>query len=107
MEDTVRVTGRDVEREARWLREAGHHFPACVLEGLWRELAADGRDCITLGRGAMTADDIGNLKPGDQVRHLLSGESYVVTASHGDRATAARTADLTNPCEWERVVDAK
>lgn len=106
MDGTIRITERDVEREVRWLREAGHHFPACLMECLWREVAATGVDTVTLGRGAMNTEDLGRLRPGETVRHLPTGESYVVTASHGGRATAVRTAEVSNPCEWERVPDA-
>jgi hypothetical protein len=50
----------------------------------------------------MSHADMSALKPGDIVRGVR-GESYVVTANYGDRVTAVRTADLTNPHEWEIV----
>jgi hypothetical protein len=45
-----------------------------------------------------------DLAPGDLVRHKIP-QSYnqrlIVTANYGGRATAVRTADLTNASEWE------
>jgi hypothetical protein len=107
MEGTIRITERDLEREVRWLREAGHHFPACLMERLWREVAATGADGVTLGRGAMDAEDLGRLRPGETVRHLPTGESFVVTSCHAGRVTAVRTADVSDPREWERVPDGR
>lgn len=40
MEDSIRITTRDVEREARWLRVAGHAFAATLMEAMWAELNA-------------------------------------------------------------------
>lgn len=36
--DCVPIRASDIEREARWLREAGHTFAASLLEALWREI---------------------------------------------------------------------
>lgn len=45
---------------------------------------------------------IGELKQGDIVRHKVYTDLvYVVHANYGTRATAVRTADITNPGEWE------
>jgi hypothetical protein len=41
------------------------------------------------------------------VRHLPTGESFVVTSCHAGRATAVRTADVSDPREWERVPDGR
>ncbi len=43
------------------------------------------------------------LKAGDLVRHKHEAKPYIVHANYGDRVTAARTVDLTNPFEWEKV----
>ena len=52
----------------------------------------------------MTKTQFKKLKPGDLVRHVLSGSTaYVVTANYGERVTAVRTMDLTNPSEWIKV----
>jgi hypothetical protein len=51
----------------------------------------------------MTPEELRNLQPGDLVRGKLLGMIYVVTANYGDRVTAVRTADITNPEEWELV----
>ncbi len=44
---------------------------------------------------------IQNLKPGQLIRSKSSEISFIVTDVFGDRATAVRVADITNPCEWE------
>lgn len=44
---------------------------------------------------------IKDVKLGLVVRGRASGEAYIVTANYGDRATAVRTQDITNPDEWE------
>lgn len=43
------------------------------------------------------------LERGDIVRHITSAETYVVLANYGDRITAVKHADMTNPAEWESV----
>jgi len=48
----------------------------------------------------MTEDEFRNLQPGDIVRNTHSLNSYVVTANYGNRVTAVKTIDLTNPSEW-------
>jgi hypothetical protein len=35
------------------------------------------------------------------VRHAVTKEVYTVTSNYGTRATAVKTADITNPSEWE------
>ena len=51
----------------------------------------------------MTKDEIKNLKTGDILRHKLGLNGYVVTANYGDRITAVRTVDITNPDEWDLI----
>ncbi len=48
----------------------------------------------------MTRDQFKALKPGDLVRNTGSSSAYIVHANYGDRVTAAKTVDLTNPSEW-------
>ena len=48
----------------------------------------------------MTREIMAALQPGDLIRHRESGEALVVTASYGNRVTAVRTYDVTNPGEW-------
>jgi len=45
--------------------------------------------------------DFSDLKRGDIVRHKGTHQVFTVTANYGSRVTAAATADLTNPSEWE------
>lgn len=51
----------------------------------------------------MTDDELQNLQPGDLIRGKVDGEAYVVTANYGSHVTAVRTADLTNPIEWDII----
>jgi len=51
----------------------------------------------------MKVEEMKNLKRGDIVKNDGSGNSYVVTANYGDRITAVRTVDITNPSEWQKV----
>lgn len=51
-------------------------------------------------------ESIEELKAGDLIRHKMPverpfGETLMVQANYGDRATAIRTADVTNAPEWE------
>lgn len=55
----------------------------------------------------MTHEEFASLKVGDIVRGKSSGQGYVVAAHYGSRVTAVRTADLTNPSEWDLVWDAE
>lgn len=55
----------------------------------------------------MNQDDLKNLNVGDLVRHAAFHGVYVVTGNYGDRVTAVRTVDLTNPSEWEIVKKAE
>ena len=51
----------------------------------------------------MNKNDFDNLVVGDIVRHKSSIHTYVVTAHFGDRITAVRSVDITNPYEWDVV----
>lgn len=46
---------------------------------------------------------ISDFKRGTIVRSKVTGQTYVVDANYGDRATVSTTADITNPEEWEVV----
>lgn len=48
----------------------------------------------------MTKAEMKDLKQGDVVESLSSNITYVVLANYGDRITAVRNADITNPSEW-------
>lgn len=52
----------------------------------------------------MTGKQFKSLDVGDIVRGRVSGVSYVVTGNYGGRVTAVRTAEITNPDEWELIV---
>lgn len=54
----------------------------------------------------MTKTNFNNLNRGDQVKHKGDGNYYIVTANYGDRITAVKTVDLTNPSEWDLVCKA-
>jgi hypothetical protein len=51
----------------------------------------------------MTQDQLKALRPGDIVQGKASMEIFVVTANYGDRVTAVKTVDITNPAEWNLV----
>lgn len=51
----------------------------------------------------MTREQFEALQPGDLVRHKIGSEALIVHANYGGRITAVRTADLTNPAEWDVV----
>jgi hypothetical protein len=53
----------------------------------------------------MTKEQFRALKEGDIVRSE-GGLGYIVTANYGDRVTAVRTMDMTNPDEWVLVLKA-
>jgi len=44
--------------------------------------------------------EMSSFKRGKIIRHKSSGNSYVVNANYGDRATATRIVDITHPEEW-------
>lgn len=52
----------------------------------------------------MKLSDFASLEIGDIVRPSGGASSYVVTGNYGGRVTAVRTADLTNPGEWDLIV---
>lgn len=43
------------------------------------------------------------LERGDIVRHVDSGNSYVVIANYGEHATAVRSIEISDPTEWEII----
>jgi len=55
----------------------------------------------------VTKDQLRNLKRGDIVRSFSSKITYMVTSNYGDRSTAVRTVELTNPGEWEVIYEAE
>jgi len=42
-----------------------------------------------------------DIKPGMLIRSKFNKEVWMVTANYGERLTAVRTQDVTNPFEWE------
>ncbi len=54
----------------------------------------------------MKREKFNALQRGDLIRHVTTGNSFVVVDSNGrGRVTIARTVDATNPDEWERCPD--
>lgn len=47
--------------------------------------------------------DFKDLRRGDLVKSKSSGVVYIVSSNYGGRVTAVKTADLTNPSEWEHI----
>ena len=52
----------------------------------------------------MNKDVFRQLARGDIIRHKLNGESHIVTGNYGNRITAVRTVDMTNPDEWDLIL---
>jgi hypothetical protein len=48
----------------------------------------------------MTDEQFRRLKLGDLVYHCLGSGPYMVTFNFGERVTAVKTVDMTNPQEW-------
>lgn len=55
----------------------------------------------------MTKEQFQALERGDILRNKSSKSSYVVDANYGNRVSAVKTVDITNPDEWELVQRAK
>lgn len=51
----------------------------------------------------MTKDEMRALREGDIVRGKSSGMAFIITGNYGERLTAVRSVDITNPDEWEKV----
>jgi hypothetical protein len=47
---------------------------------------------------------LNELKVGDLIKGKSSELGYIVTANYGNRLTATRTQDVTNPDEWELFI---
>lgn len=53
----------------------------------------------------MTHEELQRLQPGDIVANLgHSSTLYIVTANYGNRVTAVKTVDITNPSEWSLML---
>ena len=50
--------------------------------------------------GWLSINEVSQLDRGDIVRHKSGGNSYVIDATYGERATAVDTRDITNADEW-------
>jgi hypothetical protein len=51
--------------------------------------------------------NLSDLRPGDIIRPKHGDINFVVTANYGNRVTAVKTADVTNPIEWEVMNEEK
>ena len=49
----------------------------------------------------MTNEEFKNLQAGDVIRNKSTETTYIVTDHFGDRVTAVRIADVTNPSECD------
>jgi hypothetical protein len=45
--------------------------------------------------------DFSKINAGDIIKHKADHRKYIVTANFGNRITAVKTIDATNPIEWE------
>lgn len=55
----------------------------------------------------MTNEEFKHLNTGDVVGSKMSGVSYVVMNNYGDRVTAVRSLDMTNPNEFDLLSKAQ
>jgi hypothetical protein len=55
----------------------------------------------------MTKNEFKQLDTGDIVRSLATNIAYVVSANYGNRVTAVKTVDMTNPQEWSLIAKAE
>jgi hypothetical protein len=55
----------------------------------------------------MTKEQLQMLHPGDIIQGKASRQLYIVTGNFGTRVTAVQTVDVTNPDEWELVMEAR
>ena len=54
----------------------------------------------------MNKEQFKKLKAGDIVRHKAErSKAYIVHDNCGDRVTAVRVVDMTNPAEWDLAVE--
>jgi len=51
----------------------------------------------------MTKDEWYTLEPGDVVQNKLSGTSYIVVRTQGNKISLIRTLEANHPVEWELV----
>ena len=49
----------------------------------------------------MKPSQMRRLQPGDMIRNINTGSTYVVVCNHGTRITARRTVEITDTSEWE------
>lgn len=45
------------------------------------------------------------LKEGDVVRHKIGSQGFIVTSDYGDSKIITRTLIISNPREWDLIVD--
>lgn len=56
----------------------------------------------------MTDEQLKALGPGDIIKHKSGApDGIMVTRNYGDRVTAVKTFDITNPYEWILVAVSK
>lgn len=48
---------------------------------------------------------ISELKTGNIIRHVGGGNAYVISDNDGRSATAVLTKDISNPIEWEVLIE--
>ncbi len=54
----------------------------------------------------MNKEQFKQLKAGDPVSHKADrSQGYIVHCNYGNRVTAVKTVDITNPAEWDLVAE--
>lgn len=55
----------------------------------------------------MTQIEFVNLGRGDIIKSKFNDKTFIIDANYGNRITAVKTVDLTNPIEWDLIMKAK
>lgn len=81
-------------------------FGSCCFQKSFQN-DTDGRPNVLDAEGKehriMTRTEFDELSYGDIVRSQATGVEFMVQFNYGGRVTAVRTADMTNPSEWDLI----
>jgi hypothetical protein len=51
----------------------------------------------------LTEEQFKQLQAGDVVKGKSSGNTFIVQANYGNRVTAVKIADMTDPAQWDLI----
>lgn len=55
----------------------------------------------------MTPEELKDLKPGDFITNLVSGNGYIVIYGDGNRIFAIKTVEVITASEWKKTDDGR